>query len=332
MSRSIEVIVPEGLTDVLGERFRRAAPGVKLRVISVDVEGKCGASPAQAVALFRYFPNDRFAGKAFGSAALRRVLTSSPLLRWIQTNSSGVDGLLLPEVVESDIMLSSGASVNAGPVAESVLALLLAAAKRLPQHVRHQEKREWQRYRKLELCGSTIAVIGYGHIGQEVGRLCTAFGMKVLAVRRDPSRGGAHAAAIYGPESLCAVVAEADFVVLTAASTQSGAVHLGKDEIVAMKKSAWLINVARGSMVDTDALVNALRNGTLAGAILDVFETEPLSSESALWDVPNLIITPHNSASSPRQDERTIELFAENFRRWIAGEALLNVVDKRRGY
>lgn len=328
----VEVLLPAFVADDLERRFRDAAPTVPLRVVRYDVQGDCSEDPSRVEALFRYFPNDRFAGRNFAASELRRVWERAPRLRWIQTNSSGVDGLLFPEIIDTDVVLTSGSSVNNGPVAESVLALLLAVAKRIPQHVRHQEQREWQRYKKQELRESTVAVIGYGHIGEEVGRLCSAFGMTVLAVRRNPEQSSPHADAVLGPDRMSEALGQADFVVLTAAHVKGDPVMLGAKELSSMKPEAWLVNVARGSLIDEDAIVVALRKGTIAGAALDVFESEPLPTESPLWSLPNVLVTPHNSASSPHQDRRTLDLFVENYRRWVSGQPLLNIVDKQRGY
>ena len=331
------VLVPSHVAETLERRFQGAVPEVAVRTVAYEIDGTCLREPSETEALFHYFPNDRFSGRNFGADELRRLWRLAPRLRWIQTNASGVDGLIFPELIDSGIVLASGASVNSGPVAESVMALLLAVAKRIPQHVRHQERHAWQRYQKLELRGSRAVVIGYGHIGEEVGRLCKAFGMQVVAVRRDATKPSPHADAVFGAEDLTSdrrsvLLQDADFVILTLAATPGQPAVIGKAELAAMRPSAWLINVSRGSMIVESALIEALRVGRIAGAALDVFQQEPLPTESPLWDLPNVLVTPHNSASSPRQDERTLDLFVENFRRWVSGAPLLNVVDMRRGY
>jgi len=165
------VLIPSHVAVILEQRFWEATPHTTLRVITYEVDGACREEPAEVEALFHYFPNDRFPGRNFGAEELRRVWERAPRLRWVQTNASGVDGLLFPELLDSSIVVTSGASVNCGPVAESVMALILAIAKRIPQHVRNQGRHAWQRYQKLELCRSRAVVIGYGHIGQKVGRV-----------------------------------------------------------------------------------------------------------------------------------------------------------------
>ncbi|MDQ3413026.1 MAG: D-2-hydroxyacid dehydrogenase, partial [Chloroflexota bacterium] len=196
----------------------------------------------------------------------------------------------------------------------------------------HQVKHEWQRYQKGELRGSTIVIVGYGHIGREVGRLCDAFGMRVIVVRKRVTEPSPYAAVVYPPEQLAEALAGADFVVLVSATAADQQPLIGIAELAAMKPAAWLINVGRGALVDDEALIAALRTNQIAGAALDVFRQEPLPAAHPYWDLPNVLLTPHNSASSPWQDQRTIELFIENFRRWLAEEPLLNRVDLQRGY
>jgi phosphoglycerate dehydrogenase-like enzyme len=331
------VLVPRHVADDLERRFRAAVPEVDLQVCAYEIDGTCLADPHEAEALFQYFPYDRFPGRGFGATEFQRIWAAAPRLRWIQSNASGVDGLLFPDLVASGIQVTSGTSANAGPVAESVIALILALAKRIPQHVAHQHRREWRRYQKQTLWGATAVVIGYGHIGQEVGRLCKAFGMRVVAVRRRVAHDSPHADLVFGSDVLATerrrdILAEADFVILSLAATPGQPPVIGEAELAVMPVTAWVVNVARGSMIVESALIHALQAGRIAGAALDVFQDEPLAPDSPLWSLPNVLITPHNSASSPLQDERTLDLFAENFRRWITGERLLNLVDTQRGY
>jgi phosphoglycerate dehydrogenase-like enzyme len=329
------ILMPTHVMERIGPDFEAlaTAAGRTLRIVPFEADGTCHASPDGAEVLFRYFPADRSNTARFGTAEFRRLIQAAPALRWVQTNSSGVDYLTkIPEIYERDLIVTNGSSVNQWPMAETVMGLLLGVTRRIPQHVRHQLQHEWQRYQKLELRGSTVLIVGYGHIGAEVGRLCEAFGMRVLAVRKRVSEPSPHAAAVYGPEQLPEALAEADFVVLVAATTPNQRPLIGASELAVMKETAWLVNVGRGVLVDDAALIPALESGQIAGAALDVFTQEPLPPEHPYWDMPNVLITPHNSASSPRQDERTLQLFVENFRRWLADEPLLNRVDIHRGY
>lgn len=329
------ILLPHHVMEHAGARFEAvaSAAGRTLRIVPFEADGSCDGSPAAAEALFRYFPGDRSNRGRFGTTEFRRLIQEAPALRWVQTNSSGVDYLTkIPEVFERDLIVTNGSSVNKWPMAETVMALLLAVARRIPQHVRHQLRHEWQRYQKLELRGAMVLLIGYGQIGVEVGRLCEAFGMRVLVVRKRVTEPSPHAAAVFAPEQLPEALSQADFVVLVAATVPDQRPLIGAAELAAMKETAWLVNVGRGALVDDDALLPALQSGQIAGAALDVFQQEPLPADHPYWDLPNVLVTPHNSASSPHQDERTLELFVENFRRWLNQEPLLNRVDIHRGY
>lgn len=324
------VIVPDFLVDRLAPEVARIARGA--RTIGIAADGTTSGPPAGAVAVLRYFPNDRVIG-AFGAAAIARLVREAPTLRWLQSHGVGVDGLLNPEVIESDLILTNGATLHTVPMAETVMALLLAATKRLPEHAWDQKERRWGRLPKQELRGSTVGIIGLGRIGTEVARLCAAFGARVVGLRRSPPAAPPTGVErVYGTAGLDTLLGESDYVVLALALNPTSRGLLGARELGLMKPSAVLLNVARGDVVDEAALTDALRERRLAFACLDTFQTEPLPADSPLYDLPNVFITPHNSASSPHMEERVIELFLDNLGRLVRGEPLLNVVDKRRGY
>jgi phosphoglycerate dehydrogenase-like enzyme len=324
------VIVPDFLIDRLTHPIARVLPGG--RAIGISADGTLSHSAAGAVALLRYFPNDRVIG-AFGAARIAELRREEPELRWVQSHGVGVDGLLNEELIESDLILTNGATLHTVPMAETVMALLLAATKRLPEHAADQQARRWRRLPKRELRGSTVGIIGLGRIGTEVARLCAAFGARVIGLRRTPQATPPPGVErVYGPDGLHDLLAASDYVVLTLSLNPTSRGLLGAAEIAAMQPTAVLVNVARGDVVDEPALIEALRDERLAYACLDTFQREPLPSESPLYDLPNVLITPHNSASSPHMEERVIELFLDNLGRLVRGEELLNVVDKRRGY
>lgn len=275
----------------------------------------------------------------------------APKLRWIQLSSAGVDHLLGFPVMKSQVIITTTSGIHAVPIAEYVFAMMLAFVKKLPKALDYQRRREWPSNRERvllsdELRDKTIGIIGYGSIGREVARLAKAFGMRVFATKRhvnlntdkgyrlpevgDPE--GALVERLYPNSSLKEMLPLCDFVVVTAPLTPETYHMIGREELAAMKPSAYLINIARGAIVDEGALVEALREEKLAGAALDVFEKEPLPPESPLWDLPNVLLTPHVSAITPRYDDRATALFAENLRRYLAGEELLNIVDKTLGY
>jgi len=217
-------------------------------------------------------------------------------------------------------------------------------SRRLPQLLELQRERTWQPLEGTELRDVTVGIVGLGSIGRAVGALATAFGCRVVATRRRPEAGNATRDdeelsfgeamldRVGGPETLPALLAESDFVVLAAPLTTETENMIDADTLAAMKPGAWLINVARGRLVDERALLRALRDGPIGGAILDTFRDEPLQPSSPFYDLPNVIVTPHTSWSSARVLDRSVELFCDNLRRFAVGEPLLNVVDPSRGY
>jgi phosphoglycerate dehydrogenase-like enzyme len=212
--------------------------------------------------------------------------------------------------------------------------MLLAIAHRLPQLIELQRERTWQPLPGRELGGLTGAILGYGSIGSEIAALLEPFGTRVLATRRHPERGAGDRGnvEIHGEDATEHVLNQADVVVLTAPLTEETAGMIGAPQLQVMKESAWLVNIARGRLVDEAALRRALESGWIAGAVLDVFNEEPLPPDSPMFEVPNLVVTPHTSWSSDRVVERGIELFIDNLGRYLAGEPLRNVVDLEAGY
>jgi len=278
-------------------------------------------------------------------------LSRAPGLRWVQMHAAGVDNLLDHPVMESDILLTTASGIHATPIAEYVFASILAFNRRVPQMLEYQSKREWPQGRwnlfaRPELRGSTLGIVGYGSIGRELGRIACCFGMRVVATKRSVSqmrdvgyvvqgtgdRDGALLDETFPPERLSEMLSLCDYVVVAVPLTLETRKLIGEAELQAMKPSAYLVNISRGGTVDEAALIKALREGWIAGAGLDVFEEEPLPSDSPLYDLENVILSPHVSGFTLRYDERASYLFAENLRRYLAGEPLLNLVDKEMGY
>ncbi|MGA2005238.1 MAG: D-2-hydroxyacid dehydrogenase [Terriglobales bacterium] len=260
-------------------------------------------------------------------------------LRWIHSPAAAVHQLMFPELVDSDIVLMNAREVHGPVVAEHVMALIFALAKKIPGSVQLQQKHVWGQQilwdelpRVREVAGATLGLIGLGSIGRPLVRSAKALGMRVVAVREHPEKGSEGADVVFGPAKIDELFRQADYVVLAAPVTDSTKAIANAERFGLMKSGACLINVGRGPLVDEAALAAALRANQIGGAALDVFPKEPLAADSPLWDLPNLLITPHTAALTDKLWERHYALFSENLRRYLAGQDLLAVVDKRKGY
>ena len=268
------------------------------------------------------------------ASVLDHVVTRSSRLRWIHSASAGVDRVTTPVVRDRDLVVTNARGVFSRPIAEYVVMMSLAIARRLPQLLELQRERTWQPLRGRELAELTIGIVGYGSIGNELSRLLQPFGCRVLATRRHPERGAGDSpnVELHGLERLDEVLRASDIVVVAAPLTNATAGLIGAEALSQMREDAWLINIARGRLVDEIALRRALTSGWIGGAVLDVFAEEPLPPESPFYDLPNVVITPHTSWASDRVVERTVDLFVENLRSFRAGEPMRNLVDLDAGY
>ena len=261
-------------------------------------------------------------------------------LRWIHTPSAAVHQMLFPELINSPVTLTNSREVHGPVVAEHVLALMFALAKKIPQSVLLQQKRVWGQEpiwnegpHPQEIAGATLGLIGVGSIGGRVARMVAALGMRVMAVREHPEKGTPEGVEQVSPLSqLDQLLGQSDFVVIAAPLLAATERLINAERLAHMKPSAYLINVGRGPQVDQAALIEALRTRQIAGAALDVFAREPLPPDSPLWDLDNLLITPHTAGLTAKLWQRHYELFSENLRRYTAGEPMLYVVDKHKGY
>jgi phosphoglycerate dehydrogenase-like enzyme len=261
-------------------------------------------------------------------------------LHWVHTPTAAVHQLLFPELVNSDVILSNAREVHGPVVAELVIAVMFALAKKIPQAVRLQQKHAWGKSaiwndgpRPREIAGATVGLIGVGGIGRTVARMASALGMRVIAVRERPEKEKPQGVeAVYAPAQIDELLSQSDFVVVAAPLTETSRGLINADRLAAMRPDAYLINVGRGPHVDEAALADALRNRRIAGAALDVFDQEPLPAESPLWDLENLLITPHTGSLTEKLWQRHYQVFSENLRRYLGSEPLLFVVDKRKGY
>lgn len=317
----MRLLVPDFLVESLQEPVCHIAP--QCQIVPVTAEGEILGDVEDAEVVFLRW--------GISPDTFRKVLERIPNLRWVHTISAGVDHILFPTLAQSNVVLTNASGVFNVPIAETVMAYMLAVVKRLPELLDQQRARRWHVLGLRELHGSTVGIIGLGDIGGEVARLSRAFGMHVIGLRRHP-RPHEFADEVLGPDGLHSLLSRSDFVVIACPLTEETRGLIGRAELEAMKPDAWLINIARGAIVDEEALLEALRDRRIGGACLDVFSEEPLPEDSPFWTLPNVIVTPHNSWSSPRIQEREVELFLENLRRYVAGEPLLNVVDKQAGY
>lgn len=333
------------------DRIRDAAPGS--RIVNLSVEGLADGPLEDVEVLLRGW---------LSSEAFDRLLARAPRLRWVHSATSGVERALTPAALEREMTVTNARGVFTRPIAEHVLMLILAISRRLPQLLELQRERTWQPLQGVELRELTIGIVGYGSIGRAVASLAGAFGAKVIALRRNPggqdarpdraSLGGASMGGegdggadpdrafpfapapmrIVGPEGLHELLAQSDIVVLAAPLTPETEDMIDAAALAVMGREAWIINVARGRLIDDRALIDALREHRIGGAALDAFRDEPLPATSPFYDLGNVIVTPHTAWSSARVLDRSIDLFCENLRRYAAGDVLRNVVNPGAGY
>ncbi|HTW31307.1 MAG TPA: D-2-hydroxyacid dehydrogenase [Candidatus Sulfotelmatobacter sp.] len=261
-------------------------------------------------------------------------------LRWIHASSAAVHQLLFPEIVNSDVVITNSREVHGPVVAEHVMALIFALAKKIPQAVALQQKRIWgqaaiweEAPHPGEIAGATLGLIGVGSIGRRVAQMASSLGMSVIAVREHIEKGCPEGVQqVFPPSELNDVLRRSDYVAMAAPLMPGTTGLMNADRLGVMKPSAHLINVGRGPQIDEPALIEALRDRRIAGAALDVFEREPLPADSPLWNLDNLLITPHTAGMTSKLWDRHYELFSDNLRRYLAHQPLRFLVDKRKGY
>jgi phosphoglycerate dehydrogenase-like enzyme len=310
-------VVVTGLPPAAVQELQEAAPGARLVAASgdqlarevVDADAVLGGVNAGA---FR--------------AATR--------LKWLQTYSAGVERQLFPEFRASDVTLTNGKIIQGPEIADHAMALLLGLTRSLYQTIPARASEKWTRgqHRPIELNGKTAVILGVGGIGMQIAQRAHAFGMRVIGVDPKDISYTYFISKMVPPDRLDAVLPQADVVFVSAPLTSQSEKMMGARQFDLMKPNSYFIVVSRGRLYDTDALLEALESKRLAGAGLDVTDPEPLPAGHRLWSFDNVLITPHIAGSSDRVQERRMELLKENLRRFVAGEPLLNVVDKQRGY
>jgi phosphoglycerate dehydrogenase-like enzyme len=262
----------------------------------------------------------------------------APRLRWVQATSAGIGQFVRRFGYDNrmpGVVFTTASGVHARPLADFCVLAMLMFAKKLPQTLANQRARHWERYAGTDLVDRTLGVVGVGRIGAEVARMGQALGMRVLGVKR--SVAGAdlaelHLDELFAPEQLGEVLRRSEYLVLITPHTDETEHMIGAAELALLPPGAVLINIGRGATIDEPALVAALQSGHLGGAALDVFAEEPLPQDSPLWDMPNVLVSPHSGSTSDRENTRLTELFCDNLRRFLAGEPLQNVLNTETLY
>jgi phosphoglycerate dehydrogenase-like enzyme len=322
-----------------GQRRRIEAAAGRLEVVHHAIEDQAGLDCLDGsvveVLLSDFAPTD---------------MSAWPRLRWLQYSGAGVDALAETAPWSRGLTVTTASGGNAVAIGEYVLGWLLHVSQQMGQLLDNHRKRAWAETR-LELAGHglrgrTLAIVGYGSVGREVARLARGFGLRIVAVKARPDvrhdlgfqwpntgdPDGSIPELMVGVEQLDEVVGQADYVLVAAPLTPATRGALGRSVLAALRADAWLINVGRGDIFEEQALLEALREQRFGGAVLDVTWREPLEPTSPLWTMPNVIVTPHVAGLSPTTWDALAELFAQNLRRYLAGEPLLNLVDNERGY
>lgn len=255
-------------------------------------------------------------------------------LKWVQATSAGIGQFVKRRHYDTrtDWIFTTASGVHARPLAEFALMTMLMFAKEYTYLQSEKAAHHWARYSATELAGKTLGVIGLGSIGEEVARLASAFEMRVIGNRRDPSQKVPYVDELYGHDGLHDVIKQADYLVLATPHTPETEGMIGAEELALLPEGAVLVNIARGAVVDEPALIEVLQSGKLRGAGLDVFADEPLPAESPLWDMPNVIISPHSASTADTENQKIVALFCDNLQRYLAGEPMLNVLDTEKLY
>ncbi len=333
---TVHVVVAMDFSDAIIERIRAVSSRLKVERHYPDVPDKVWEN-AEVLYTLRHFPDPAQASR----------------LRWIQMHTAGIDHAIDQPIMKAqDVEVTNSSGVHAVQTSEFCLMMMMAFAYKLPHLLAYQAVPEWPRrphevFAPQHLRGQTLGIVGYGAIGRELARMADALGMSVLAIKRnvmhpadydtyrlsntgDPE--GEIPLRIYPPEAVASVARESDFLVVVAPLTQSSRALINADVLAAMKKTAVLINVARGALVDEAALISALAAKQIAGAALDVFDEEPLPITSPLWNLDNVILSPHVAGNSAQYHDKCADVFIENLTRYLENRPLLNLVHRELGY
>lgn len=320
----IPLLVSHRLAALYGARIANA----ELLVLPADPAARLAdADCARVEAAF-------FSGDVFpdGSRQFFSAVRKAPKLKWLHAFNVGVDHPIYAELLERGVRVTTSAGTTAEPIAQTAVMGLLALARGFPRWLVAQRDRQWNPERKLlppDLKDQTAVIVGLGKIGSEIARLARALGLTVIGIRRSPRRAE-DLVEVAPPAALRGLLARCDWLVLACPLTPETRGMIDAAAIAALPKGARVINVARGEVVDEAALLDALKSGQLAGAYLDVFQAEPLAPESPLWNLPNVLVSPHNAGAARGTELRVLELFLDNLGRWRRGEQLINEVTREK--
>lgn len=322
--------LPAEITSQLDAAARAAGRDLALVRMPADPEARlAGDDLARIEAAF--YSSDIFANR---SRAFFSAVRKAQNLRWLHVFNVGVDHPVFAEMLARGVRLTTSAGTTAVPIAQTAIAGLLMLARGFPHWLDAQRRNAWEPLRgerlPQDLPGRTLCVLGLGAIGGEIARLGQALGMRVIGVRRSPLRPGDPVDEIQPPAALAQVLPRCDWLAIACPLTDDTRGLVDAAMLARLPRGAGLVNIARGEIVDEPALVDALRAGRIGAAYLDVFAAEPLPADSPLWNMPNVIVTPHNSAAAAGNDARVLALFLDNAARWLAGRDLVNEVSKAR--
>lgn len=330
-NRPINILATISLSEGLAQQITSIDSRIRLNNIAglmlAELQGDASARQKQ----------DELLGEAeiiYGLGLPSDLIRRAPGLKWIQTTSAGVDRHLTDEIRSSKVILTNVRGMHAVTIGEFVLGEMIMFAKGFPQFFLQKQSRQWKQFMPTVIRGKTVGIVGMGGIGREIARLCRAFGMKVLATYRSARSTSRtkYVDEIFQPGRMTDMFRLCDFVVLALPLTHETKGMIGESELRSMKPAAYLINISRGKIVDEAALVRALEEGRIAGAGLDVFETEPLPVDSKLWGLPNVIFSPHIAGGMDDYMEQATDIFCENLKRYISGKRMLRLVNKKKGY
>jgi phosphoglycerate dehydrogenase-like enzyme len=316
MAAQTQVLVTGSFSDENKQLMQEAAPAARLYFVGKMADAGDLLSEVDAVAGTLKAPD----------------LARASKVTWVHSWAAGPDNDLIPEMMASPIVLTSSVGNGAIPLAEHSIGLMIMLNRDFPRWMRAQQSKKWERYTHPELNGLTLGIVGLGNSGSDLALKAQAFHMRVVGLRRNPDRMVPGVDTMYSADRLHDLLAESDFVVVTAPATAETTGMFDEAAFRAMKSTAYFIVISRGGIADDAALLKALREGWIAGAGLDAHSIEPLPADSPFWDLPNVIITPHNAATTFGTAQRSVEIFVDNLKRFAAGKPLRNVVDKHAGY